>query len=234
MKVIGKTFRKDGAKVKAFMENYSTEKIDEFVSKIENGEKINVEELGEVEITKDMYKISEGIRKIHGEFVVPRVCEPSFGIDRILSLLLDHSFYVRAESEQRNVFGFHPTIAPVHVVVCPLLCKGELISVANDVKHKLRHAGLRADIDKTGATIGRRYSRNDELGIPFGVTVDGETLDKSCPNYNTVTIRERDSMEQIRVPIEEVADVVAKLSKSLSWKDVAEKYGLWKSGAGEE
>ena len=83
----------------------------------------------------------------------------------------------------------------------PLSKKEELIGPARDVLDSLRKAGLRVEYDQTGGNIGRRYRRQDEIGTPFCVTIDFDTL-----NDRAVTIRERDSMEQVRVPIAELVD----------------------------
>jgi len=234
MKDIGATFRRDAGIVKAFLEACPPEKIDELVAQVNAGTPVDIDGLGPVTLTPKMFSVSEGTEKVYDEKVIPRVCEPSFGIDRLLSLVLDHSFYVRAESEQRTVFSFRPAIAPVQVVVCPLLNKPDFVTAALALRHQLRQAGLRVDIDKSGVTIGRRYSRNDEIGIPFGITVDGDTINSTSPDFGTVTIRERDSMAQVRVPSVEVASVISGLTHSTPWSAVVEKYGLWQSASASE
>lgn len=82
-----------------------------------------------------------------------------------------------------------------------------------------------AQVDETSATVGKRYARNDELGIPFGVTVDFDTLDAKHALHDTVTLRERDSTEQLRLPVGEVADAISKVCfGSLDWAGLCAAY----------
>ena len=131
---------------------------------------------------------------------LPHVIEPSLGVDR-LSLAVLCSAYreeVLADGEKRVVLGLHPAVAPVKVAVFPLVNnKPELTQLARDIFAKLQMR-YNVEFDTAGA-IGRRYRRADETGTPFCVTVDFGSLEDQC-----VTIRERDSMVQRRVKIDEV------------------------------
>jgi glycyl-tRNA synthetase len=100
--------------------------------------------------------------------------------------------------------GFHPRIAPIKVAVFPLLKnKPEMVAKAREIQAMLRQE-MTVFYDETGA-IGRRYRRQDEIGTPFGVTIDFDTLGENAPeNKDTVTLRHRDSMKQERVPIAEL------------------------------
>jgi glycyl-tRNA synthetase len=91
------------------------------------------------------------------------------------------------------------------VAVLPLMDRDELVVPAKRIVDELRHSGRRVDYDTSGS-IGRRYRRNDEVGTPYSVTVDYETLEQG-----TITIRDRDSMLQVRVPVEKVAEKVQAL-----------------------
>jgi len=136
------------------------------------------------------------------ERYLPWVIEPAVGVDRILiTCLLDAYDEDEVKGETRVVLRLHKNTAPVQVAVMPLSKKEELIGPARDVLDSLRKAGLRVEYDQTGGNIGRRYRRQDEIGTPFCVTIDFDTL-----NDRAVTIRERDSMEQVRVPIAELVD----------------------------
>jgi glycyl-tRNA synthetase len=110
----------------------------------------------------------------------------------------------KGRSETRTVLRFHPRIAPIKVGVFPLLKnKPELVAKAREVVAMLR-PHMNVFYDETGA-IGRRYRRQDEVGTPFGVTIDFETLGEAFPELkDTVTIRERDSMDQRRIPISDL------------------------------
>jgi glycyl-tRNA synthetase len=130
------------------------------------------------------------------ERYLPYVIEPASGVDRIMiTALLDAYDEEEVRGETRVVLRFHRDLAPVQVAVMPLSKKEELIAPAREVQALLR-PHFRVEYDQTGGNIGRRYRRQDEIGTPFCVTVDFDTL-----NDRAVTIRERDSMEQERVPI---------------------------------
>src|SRR5205807_2947202 len=136
------------------------------------------------------------------ERYLPWVIEPAVGVDRILiTCLLDAYDEDEVKGETRVVLRLHKNTAPVQVAVMPLSKKEELMVPARDVLDSLRKAGLRVEYDQTGGNIGRRYRRQDEIGTPFCVTIDFDTL-----NDRAVTIRERDSMEQVRVPVAELVD----------------------------
>ncbi len=166
------------------------------------GDKIRVVVDGEsIEIEKDLVSFESVEEEVRGEDIVPHVIEPSFGIDRILYTVLDHSYYEDvADSETRAVLRFKPAVAPIEVAVLPLMDRKELVVPARKILEELRCRGMRVDYDTSGS-IGRRYRRNDEVGTPYEVTVDYETLEQA-----TVTIRDRDSMQQIKVPQWQVAD----------------------------
>ncbi len=135
------------------------------------------------------------------ERYLPYVVEPAVGVDRIMiTLLLDAYDEEEVRGETRVVLRFHRDVAPVQVAVMPLSKKEELIGPAREVQAALMPL-FRVEYDQTGGNIGRRYRRQDEIGTPFCVTVDFETLEDRA-----VTIRERDSMEQERVPIAGLAD----------------------------
>jgi len=134
------------------------------------------------------------------EKYIPHCIEPSLGVDRLV-LALICSAYVEDEvgGEKRNFLKFHPIVAPVKVSILPLLKnKPELVSVARELYDKLK---MRWNVswDASGA-IGRRYRRADEIGTPFCITIDFDTIEKN----EGVTIRDRDTMEQIRLPIDDV------------------------------
>lgn len=137
------------------------------------------------------------------EHYVPFVVEPSVGVDRLVLALLCEAYDEEPDKDETRVLlHLHPDLAPVQVAVLPLSRKENLAAMAKDV-----HAGLRkhfrTSYDDT-QSIGRRYRRQDEIGTPFGVTVDFQSLED-----NMVTIRERDSMAQLRVPVAELQKTLA-------------------------
>ncbi len=137
---------------------------------------------------------------------VPHVIEPSAGADRAtLAFLLAAYDEEEVRGEKRTVLRLDPRLAPIKVAVLPLSKNERLSPTAKEVAASLRSA-FQIDYDEAGA-IGRRYRRHDEIGTPFCVTVDFDTLDDKA-----VTVRERDSMTQERVSID---DLVSHLSDRL-------------------
>ena len=130
------------------------------------------------------------------ERYLPWVIEPAVSVERIfITLLLDAYDEDVVNNEPRVLLRLHPNVAPVQVAVFPLSKKQELIDVAQMVIGSLR-GQFRVEYDQTGGSIGKRYRRQDEIGTPFCVTVDFDTLTDQA-----VTIRRRDSTEQERVAI---------------------------------
>ena len=141
-----------------------------------------------------------------GQNITPYVIEPSAGVDRsALAFLLDAYDEEPDKEGIRVLLHLHPTLAPIKVAVLPLSRNEALIPMAKDVYTELRKSFMTQYDD--AQSIGRRYRRQDEIGTPFCVTIDFQSLED-----NQVTIRERDSMKQIRVPISELnATLQAKL-----------------------
>jgi len=132
------------------------------------------------------------------EHIVPFVIEPSAGVDRsVLAFLCDAYDEEPDKDEIRVLLRLHPALAPYKVAVLPLSRREQLVAAAKDVYADLRQCWMVAYDD--AQSIGRRYRRQDEIGTPFCVTIDFQSLED-----NQVTIRERDSMNQIRIPIAEL------------------------------
>lgn len=146
------------------------------------------------------------------EKFIPHVIEPSAGADRTVLALLCEAFDEeevtdqQGKKETRTLLRFHPRMAPIKVGIFPLLKnKPALVEKAQSIARSLRPY-MTIFYDEAGA-IGRRYRRQDEVGTPFCVTVDFETLGDPDPALaETITLRERDSMEQRRMPIAELKD----------------------------
>ncbi len=163
-------------------------------------------------------------RKTH---VVPYVIEPSAGADRsVLAFLVDAYREEEVRGEKRVVLRFHPDLAPIKIAVLPLLKKRpEIVATARELRARLARRWMSVYDDT--AAIGRLYRRQDEVGTPYCVTVDVQTVgdaEKGEAGDRKVTIRERDSMEQIRVPIEELSGVFGELFDGAAWRTVAGRY----------
>src|SRR5216683_2039866 len=158
------------------------------------------------------------------EHVVPYVVEPAAGVDRaLLAFLADAYLEEEVRGEKRVVLRFHPELAPVKVAVLPLLKKREdIVRTAQAIRDELSRY-WRVVYDDTAA-IGRLYRRQDEVGTPYCVTVDVQTVgdtDKGEPADGKVTIRDRDSMEQIRVEAARLGQVIGDLLGGTAWSEVA-------------
>jgi glycyl-tRNA synthetase len=162
------------------------------------------------------------------EHVVPYVIEPAAGVDRaFLAFLAEAYREEEVRGEKRVVLRFHPELAPVKVAVLPLLKKREeIVRVAHAIRAELSKQ-WRVMYDDTAA-IGRLYRRQDEVGTPYCVTVDVQTVgdaEKGERGDDRVTIRDRDSMQQVRVPIAELPAVFAGLITGGDWSAVAGRFG---------
>src|SRR6185369_4044832 len=161
--------------------------------------------------SKDATEDANGLAK--GQYI-PHVIEPSAGVDRLILALICNAYSEvtdtddKGKSETRVILRFHPRVAPIKVGVMPLLKnKPELVNKAKEVRDLLR-PWMNVFYDD-GGSIGRRYARQDEAGTPFGVTVDFDTLGEKGPELkDTVTLRDRDTMKQERVKIDQLRDLL--------------------------
>ena len=190
----GPIFKGDSPKVKQAIEEADPQEI---ISALESDNKYVIELDKNYEVSKDLLIIEEVEVDVTGEKIIPHVIEPSFGIDRILYSVLLHSF---KETEGKNYFKFAKSVAPVQVGVYPLVKKDGLPEIATEIKNNLREVGFTVEYDE-GNTIGKRYARADEIGIPIAVTVDYESKED-----NMVTVRDRDTEAQKRIPISDLKE----------------------------
>jgi glycyl-tRNA synthetase len=204
MKKFGPLFKKDAPKIINALEDMDAYKVQKAFQEDGNF-KIDVE--GSLfELTPDIISFEVKEETIRGEKVIPHV------IDRILYSVLLHSY---SEDDERSYLKLEKQIAPVGVCVFPLVNKEELVETAKKISEELRNRGIISEYDGSG-TIGRRYARSDEIGVPFAVTVDHDTLEN-----HTVTIRNRDDLKQVRVPVEDVYRVLIDLLNGrLEFEDV--------------
>ena len=150
-----------------------------------------------------------------GEHLIPYVIEPALGADRAALVFLLDAYdeeQVEATGDTRVVLRLHPELAPIKVAVMPLSKKEPLTALAQQIQATVRRHWM-SQYDQTGGAIGKRYRRQDEIGTPLCVTVDFQSLEDQA-----VTIRQRDTMGQVRVPI---AELVPALREQLeNWKRV--------------
>ncbi|MWV41878.1 glycine--tRNA ligase [Natrialba sp. INN-245] len=141
-----------------------------------------------------------------GEHITPHVVEPSFGVDRLVYTVLHHAYREdEVSGEERTYLELEPEVAPTFVGVFPLQSDDELVAHAEEIVANLRDAGLSVTYDDSG-NIGRRYRRQDEVGTPFCVTVDYETVEET---ETTVTVRERDTTDQKRLSVDALAETLS-------------------------
>jgi len=170
----------------------------------------------QVIITPEMVTVEKVNKKISGRTFIPHVIEPSFGIGRIIYCTMEHAFNIR---ESRRILSFPPHIAPLKCSVLPLMDKPPLTAFVSRIVSSLNAADISSKVD-TVQSIGRRYARTDEIGIPFAVTIDYTTIQD-----DTVTLRDRDNTSQIRVKIDEVPELVNLLIRQkTTWQDLQTRY----------
>jgi len=196
MNELGPLFKDKAGKVKELLESMQINDMKNFSVTID-GKTLNIPE--------HCYEIAEREEKIMGEKFVPHVIEPSYGIDRIIYFILEHNFKeLKKNEEEYTTLTFKPQIAPIKAGVFPLINDDHLMKVAREIDTDLRTQGIQTYYDE-GGTIGRRYARMDEIGTPFCITVDHDTL-----KDHAVTIRDRDTTKQERVKIDRLVELMKK------------------------
>src|SRR5215217_6891046 len=199
--------RRDGLRLRAHdpdeLSHYSSATSDvEYLYPIGWSELEGIANRGDFDLTQHAQMSGEKLEYFDqqsGERYVPHVIEPAAGVGRsVLAFLCDAYDEDEIGGEQRTVLKLHPALAPVKVAVLPLLRKEGHPEVAREIHATLKRAGLQSEYDE-GGSIGKRYRRQDEIGTPYGVTVDHQTLED-----RTVTVRDRDTLVQDRVPIGEL------------------------------
>ena len=142
------------------------------------------------------------------ERFVPHVIEPAAGADRTALAFLCEAYHEdeqpdeKGEMQKRVLLKLHPRLAPVKAAIFPLIKKDGMPERALEIYRDLKSAGVASYFDQQGA-IGRRYRRQDEIGTPYCITIDGETA-----THDSVTIRDRDSLTQERIGVKEIVSYV--------------------------
>uniref|UniRef100_A0A3P8TNT2 Glycine--tRNA ligase n=1 Tax=Amphiprion percula TaxID=161767 RepID=A0A3P8TNT2_AMPPE len=176
-------------------------------------------------LTKDMVSVRRFQKSLHVQEIVPNVIEPSFGIGRIMYSIFEHSFHIRQGDEQRTYFSFPATVAPYKCSILPLSHNQEFVPFVHQLSEAMTRNGVSHKVDDSSGSIGRRYARSDEIGVAFGITVDFDTVNKMP---HTATLRDRDSMRQIRAEVAELPEIVRDLANgTLMWAEVERKYPIF-------
>ena len=219
--LIGKQFRKDAKAITEYLTGLSGDAVKQVEQELaEKGSYTLQVEGNTFTLQPNMLTIKRYEKTIHVVDVIPSVIEPSFGIGRILYTILEHSYRVREEDEQRKWLALPSLVAPISCSVLPLSGNEEFIPYIAKIAENLKDAGITHKVDDSSGSIGRRYARTDEIGIPFGVTIDFDTI-----KTESVTLRERNSTRQVRIKISELAEVVRGMVRGCTvWADVEAKY----------
>ena len=228
-KLIGPIFKGNQKKVLDLLESLDEGAIGQLQSDLSAAGSAGVN-VGGYLITPDLVSFKSEKKIISEEKYTPSVVEPAFGIGRIIYAVLEHSFSQRDGDEQRCVMSFHPCVAPIKVGIYRLLNNPQFEPFIYKIRSALQSANITNKVDSSAGTIGRRYARSDELGIAFGVTIDFQTLID-----DTVTVRERDSMSQIRVPFSSLVGLIQSLvSESIKWDTAMRRFTVINAGGDAE
>lgn len=232
--LLGREFKKDAQPIIKKLESMSEDDCKCMQESLKRSDdetaKITLEDGRTFTIKEKQVEFKVEKQKISGRNFYPSVIEPSFGIGRLLYCLWEHVYYVReGDRDEKDilpaVLRLPPAMAPVKCVVLPLSKHDDFKELVPEVSAALSKAGLLNRVDDGGQSIGRRYARADEIGTPFGITVDFDSVsDKS------VTVRERDSTLQIRCSIPDAVDAIQRMVTAKStWDEVRAEFPAFSS-----
>jgi glycyl-tRNA synthetase len=198
---IEQTFKENSRKVIELLTSLNAEEVEKRIK--EKG----YLEINGFKILPSHFEIKVKEIKEYGKKFIPHVVEPSFGAERLIYATLEYAY---TRIKDRDVLKIPPSIAPIQAIVLPLVNKNGLQEKAMEVYSMIEKSGFDVEYDDSGS-IGRRYARADEAGIPLAITIDYQTL-----KDETVTIRDRDTWKQIRVPISQLEEVIKNFLKKRS------------------
>ncbi|KAL8164836.1 UNVERIFIED_CONTAM: hypothetical protein K2H54_010009 [Gekko kuhli] len=223
---VGRAYKKEAKLVLEYLAICDECYINEMEKLLNEKGEITIETEGKTfQLTKDMVTVKRFQKTLHVEEVVPNVIEPSFGIGRIMYTVFEHTFRIREGDEQRTYFSFPAVVAPFKCSVLPLSQNQEFVPFVKELSEALTRNGVSHKVDDSSGSIGRRYARTDEIGVAFGITIDFDTVNR---DPHTATLRDRDSMRQIRAEISELPSIVRDLANGhMTWADVEAKYPLF-------
>lgn len=226
-KLIGPKFKGAQKEVLKVLEELTQEELEQLQSQLQQNSKAMVKEF---EIESSMVEIKSEKKNVHEIKYTPSVIEPSFGIGRVIYAILEHSFDQRDNDEQRIIMKFPPCVAPIKVGIFRIVSNAQFDPLINRLQTSFQANNIVCKVDSSSGTLGRKYARADEIGIPFSVTVDFQSLID-----NTVTIRERNTMVQIRVPVDSLLSLMKQLvEETLSWDVAVTRHPLFSSSADDD
>ncbi|KAG7441412.1 glycine-tRNA ligase [Guyanagaster necrorhizus] len=219
-KLVGKSFKQDAGVLTKHIESLDEPELLKLKEDLSIGNvKIETSEGKTFELSPEFLSIERKTFKQNICEYTPNVIEPSFGLGRILYTLLEHNFWSREQDKERGVLSLPAVVAPTKVLIVPLSSREEFDPIVSEISAKLRRAGVFSRVDDSNVSIGRRYARNDELGTPYGITVDFASVQN-----RTVTLRERDTMDQRIGSIDEVIAAVTDLVEgTMEWPEACQK-----------
>jgi glycyl-tRNA synthetase len=193
--ILGKLFREKAGEIEGALTSMNPEVLKDLVN-----ERREIEVNG-FKVPTEAVVIEEVEERESGRKVIPHVVEPSFGVERLLYVVMEYGL---KEKEDRLILSIPPRLSPFKIAIFPLVNDERLEGMAKRIFEELKQSGIPALYDDSGS-IGRRYARADEVGVPFAVTVDFRSIEDG-----TVTVRYRDSWEQERIGASEVAEFLWK------------------------
>lgn len=222
-KLVGPRFKKDAKAVQASVEALDQQLLEDLAEKLKITGSVTVNTAtplangsSSVELPQDLLKIQKVTQVQTVREYTPNVIEPSFGIGRILYCLLEQVYWHRPQDVARAVLSLPLAVAPTKVLIVPLSAQAQFAPITRKLSARLRALGIANNVDSSGASIGKRYARNDELGTPLGITIDFDTVANG-----SITLRERDSTLQIRGSEDEVVQAVKNLVDGTeSWDQI--------------
>ncbi|KAJ7148790.1 hypothetical protein C8R43DRAFT_517230 [Mycena crocata] len=219
-KALGKTFKGDAAAVSSTVEALDEAGLMRLKGELAQGPAtIKSADGKEFTLEASMLTIERKTFKTSIREFTPNVIEPSFGVGRILYCLLEHSFWSREQDVERGVLSLPAVVAPTKVLIVPLSARAEFDPLVKEVSLRLRKAGVHARVDDSNTSIGKRYARNDELGTPFGVTLDFASVQN-----RTMTLRYRDTMDQRIGSMDDVIATVTELVLGgIDWAEACQR-----------
>lgn len=207
---LGRIYRE---KLNDVLELLKTLRVEDIEDKLARGEDLQV---GDFKVPASAISVVESEEKVYGEKIIPHVVEPSFGVERLIYVTLEYAY---REKEGRIILAFPRDLAPVQASVMPLLeNEPKLIEKARELYDILVEAGYTVIYDESGS-IGRRYARSDEIGVPVAFTIDFQTLED-----DTVTMRDRDTWRQVRVEMKRAPEALARFLKGAKLEELGPLY----------